>query len=196
MNSRSTYTPYTYLIGWSDLNLWYYGSRYAKESKCLYETGCHPNDFWVTYHTSSDYVEEARKIHGEPDVRKIRKTFATAEETRRWEKKVLKKLPLGDGSPWLNVNRGSGPEQTEGVKRKIGEAMKGKTPWNAGKKTGPPSEETKRKMSKSQKGRKHTEEHRRRISEAKKGNKWWNNGEEQKLKKTCPGPGWVQGMIR
>lgn len=40
------YTPYTYLIGWSKHNIWYYGKRTAKN--------CHPNDFWVTYFTSSN----------------------------------------------------------------------------------------------------------------------------------------------
>jgi len=232
------------------LNIWYYGVRYAKVKNCLYETGCHPDDFWVSYHTSSDRVQELREAHGEPDVLKIRKTFATAEEATAWETRVLERLPLGDDSPWLNVNRAGTPIMTKEIrlkisesikgtkrsaetrrkmsearkgrkhsaeaKRKMGEARKGKIPWIKGKKH---TEETKRKISKANKGTKHTEETRRKMSEAKKGNTamkgkkhseetkrrmreagkgrtWWNNGEKQTLNKTCPGPGWVQGMMR
>jgi hypothetical protein len=42
-------TPYTYLIGWSHLNKWYYGRRTAK--------GCHPSELWVKYFTSSKSVK-------------------------------------------------------------------------------------------------------------------------------------------
>jgi len=37
--------PYTYLIGWSNLNTWYYGRRTSKN--------CHPSDLWQKYFTSS-----------------------------------------------------------------------------------------------------------------------------------------------
>lgn len=33
------YTPYTYLIGWSKQNKFYYGRRTAKN--------CHPKEFWI-----------------------------------------------------------------------------------------------------------------------------------------------------
>ncbi len=59
--------PYTYLIGWSKLNKWYYGCRCAQH--------CHPNDLWIKYFTSSLYVRQFRKLHGEPDVIKVRKIF-------------------------------------------------------------------------------------------------------------------------
>ena len=42
--------PYTYIIGWSSLNKWYYGVRYAKN--------CKPEDLWKTYFTSSKHVKE------------------------------------------------------------------------------------------------------------------------------------------
>lgn len=54
------YQPFTYLIGWSKLDRWYIGSRYAKKA-------C-PDDLWSTYFTSSQYVTAFRYVHGEPDV--------------------------------------------------------------------------------------------------------------------------------
>lgn len=49
----NNHLTYTYLIGWSNHNKWYYGRRTAKN--------CHPNEFWKTYFTSSKYVKEFRK---------------------------------------------------------------------------------------------------------------------------------------
>ena len=46
-------TPYTYLIGWSNLNKFYYGVRYGK--------GCHPSDLWVKYFGSRN-AEVKQKI--------------------------------------------------------------------------------------------------------------------------------------
>ena len=210
MNSnKSIYTPYTYLVGWSHLNLWYYGARYAKVTNCLYETGCHPDDFWVTYHTSSDRVQELREAHGEPDVLKVRKTFATAEEAIVWETRVIGKLPLGDDSPWLNLNRAGTPVMTKEIRLKISEANKGKTysaeakrkmseakKGNTIRKGKTHSAEAKRKMSEAHKGKTHSAETRRKMSEAGKGRKWWNNGEQNTMARACPGSGWVQGMMR
>jgi len=96
------YTPYTYLIGWSKLNKWYYGVRFAKKSACLYETGCHPDDFWKTYFTSSKAVESFKEDNGEPDIVEIRKQFKTANEARDWEMRVLLKLDVKNNDDWLN----------------------------------------------------------------------------------------------
>ena len=89
-------TPYTYLIGWSKHNIWYYGVRYAK--------GCHPTDLWITYFTSSDEVARYRDSHGDPDIREIRREFMESEVTkaRRWEKRVLKLLKVVQRSDFLN----------------------------------------------------------------------------------------------
>lgn len=59
-----------------------------------------------------------------------------------------------------------GRNHSEETKRKIGEANKGKLPWNTGKKL---SEAIKKKISESKKGEKRSEEQRKRISESKKG---------------------------
>ena len=69
-----TNIPYTYLIGWSKLNKYYYGVRYAKN--------CHPSDLWTKYFTSSKYVKQFREENGEPDIIEIRKTFSNIKEIK------------------------------------------------------------------------------------------------------------------
>lgn len=95
----SQYLPYTYLIGWSKLNKWYYGSRYAK--------GCHPSDLWVKYFTSSKYVKQFRKEFGEPDVIEIRKTFQLREKAVLWEHKVLSRMGVIYSDKWINKSNGN-----------------------------------------------------------------------------------------
>lgn len=87
---------YTYLIGWSKHNKFYYGVRYAKN--------CHPNDLWKTYFTSSKYVAEFRKEHGEPDIIQIRKTFNDPKFARIWEHKVIKRSNIIRKSNFLNLH--------------------------------------------------------------------------------------------
>jgi hypothetical protein len=86
--------PYTYLIGWSKHNVWYYGVRYSKK--------CHPSDLWVTYYTSSKYVREYRLVHGEPDVVGVRKTFANRERAVLWEERVIRRMKMLSDERWLN----------------------------------------------------------------------------------------------
>lgn len=59
--------PFTYLIGWSALDKWYIGARWAD--------GCAPSDLWSTYFTSSKYVAALRERHGEPDIIEIDQVF-------------------------------------------------------------------------------------------------------------------------
>ena len=85
---------YTYLIGWSKLNTYYYGVKYGKDSN--------PLNFWKTYFTSSKAVADFRKLNGEPDLLQIRKTFECAESARLWEHRVLKRMRVVYKSEWLN----------------------------------------------------------------------------------------------
>lgn len=89
------YTPYTYLIGWSEHQIYYYGVRFAKK--------CHPTDLWKTYYTSSKYVKAFRKEHGEPDIIQIRKKFRCPEKAKLWEGAVLKKMNVKNRQDFLNV---------------------------------------------------------------------------------------------
>lgn len=91
-------TPYTYLIGWSKLNKWYYGRRT--------KVNCHPDDFWKKYFTSSKYVKNFRKEHGEPDVIQIRKIFNNINDCVLWEEKFLNKINAKCNDNWLNKSNG------------------------------------------------------------------------------------------
>jgi hypothetical protein len=86
--------PYTYLIGWTKYDIWYYGVRFAKN--------CCPDELWVTYFTSSKYVKAFRKERGEPDIIQIRKIFDDAKSAYLWETKVLKRLKVTNSDRWLN----------------------------------------------------------------------------------------------
>lgn len=86
--------PYTYLIGWPEYNLWYYGVRYAN--------GCCPTDLWNPYTTSSKHVADTVKQYGIPPVRLIRKTFKDPLSARVWESRVLKRMNVVKDFRWLN----------------------------------------------------------------------------------------------
>lgn len=108
---------YTYLIGWSQQNKWYYGVRYAK--------GCKPSELWRTYFTSSQYVTLFRKRFGEPDIIQIRKTFTCKNKAILWENKVLKRMNVICDEKWLN--RTNNLAIRNGNNRVYGD------PWNKGK---------------------------------------------------------------
>jgi len=125
MKQNIIYTPYCYFIGWSKENKFYYGSRHAKKHKCLYECGCHPDEFWVTYFTTSDYVSEMREKYGDPDIIQIRKTFDNSEAAILWENKVLRRLDAIYKSHWLNKHNGKALYHDAEVRAKQSKALKG-----------------------------------------------------------------------
>jgi len=139
------YQPYTYLIGWSSHNKWYYGVRFAKN--------CHPSDLWKTYFTSSNHVKSLRKQIGEPDVIQIRKTFLSSEKARLWENKLLKRMNIVEDHKWLNKtdNCSISPESSAIGSRR------------------PKSQETKQKMAIAQKGKRHLEQTKEKISLSNRG---------------------------
>ena len=89
--------PYTYLVGWSEINLYYYGVKYGANAN--------PDTFWKNYFTSSKDVAEYRKIHGEPDVIQVRQIFSNPQDAIDWEIKVLTRV-LSENNPnrdkWIN----------------------------------------------------------------------------------------------
>lgn len=104
--------PYTYLIGWTKQNKWYYGVRYAKL--------CYPGDLWVKYFTSSNIVKQFRIEYGEPDVIEIRKTFNDSKSAKLWEEKVLKRLRVVQSDNWMNKNDKHAPPALFGHTHNIG----------------------------------------------------------------------------
>ena len=126
------YIPYTYLIGWTKYNKFYYGRRTAK--------GCNPSEFWIKYFTSSKYVKDFRMKYGEPDIIEIRKTFPdNPSACKLWESKFLDRVDAQHNPKFLNEKNSDHKWDTTGT-----------IPWNKDK---PCLEETKRKISSKLKGR-------------------------------------------
>jgi len=99
MSSNSIYTiPYTYLIGWSSLDLYYYGRRTAQ--------GCNPSDLFESYFTSSKSVKAYIEQYGAPDVILVRQTFDDPVDCARWECKVLRRLDVKNHKQMLNKVNG------------------------------------------------------------------------------------------
>lgn len=97
------YVPYTYLIGWSSHQVYYYGTEYGSNTKVA-----NPNNLWKTYFTSSKRVASFREKYGEPDIIQVRKTFERKEEAVNWEHKVLKRLKVKTNPMFLNCTSGDG----------------------------------------------------------------------------------------
>lgn len=133
---------YTYLIGWTSSDRWYYGVRYAY--------GCDPSDLWVTYFTSSNFVKRQRQLYGDPDVIQIRRVFGNnSKMAKLWEERVLRRVKVLDDPKWLNRsnnnsfrgvdgpwNRGLTKDTCPSVKMasiKISQQRKTRTDWKTGK---------------------------------------------------------------
>jgi hypothetical protein len=102
---------YTYLIGWSKTNKWYYGVRYAEKST--------NDDLWKTYFTSSDYVKRYREEFGEPDVIEIRRVFNDPKIAIRCEDRVIRKLRLHENDDFLNKSYSGSIFYDQEVREKI-----------------------------------------------------------------------------
>ena len=92
------YTPFTYIIGWSQHKKFYYGAKYAQ--------GCQPKDLWESYFTSSEYVKEFREENGEPDIIKIHRTFSDANSCVLFENLYLTKIDAKNHPLFLNESNG------------------------------------------------------------------------------------------
>lgn len=93
------FIPYTYLIGWKEHDIWYYGSKYGKNAN---PTLLFNFKSTKPYLTSSKYVNEFRYKFGEPDVVEVRKIFTSREECIEWEHKVLRRIKAVKSNKWLN----------------------------------------------------------------------------------------------
>jgi hypothetical protein len=134
----------------------------------LYESGCHPDELWKTYFTSSKHVADFRKKYGEPDIIQIRRTFLNADDCCKWEARVITRLKLCSNSKWLN--RGAGGFYVT-TKPKSEEHKSKLSAWQSGIKRGKPSEETIKKISDSTKGLKRSALTCEKISKASLGKK-------------------------
>ena len=153
--------PYTYLIGWSVQQKYYYGVRYAVD--------CNPADLWVKYFTSSPTVKAMRLIYGEPDVRQIRKIFIDKQSARLWETKVLRRMKVIRREEFLNKNDAPAPPinnriMLDSTKEKISLSNKGKPKSKEHKQK---IKEARAKQVNTRKGQKHTESAKQKIKEAR-----------------------------
>lgn len=160
------YTPYTYLLTWTTQNKHYYGVRYSKKNKISGYDGCHPDDLFVTYFTSSKHVKEFITKFGLPDKVEIRRTFIDSKAAVEWERKVLRRLNVRDKSIWLNRSNGTGRQTPCGIKHP-----------NYGKNT---SDVTKQKISKKLLGREMPDATKQKISQSNKGKKKPPRSEQHK----------------
>jgi hypothetical protein len=170
----NTGMPYTYLIGWSNINKWYYGVRFAKN--------CNPDDLWVKYFTSSKQVKMYREEYGEPNIIQIRKTFNSTSLARNWETRVIKKINAVLDESWLNktdntdkfFHEGLRGEQTQEHRNKLSQAKIGNSN-RRGKKFSPEAIE-KLKLARNNRtdlpflGKKHSEEAKEKMSLARLNN--------------------------
>lgn len=181
------HTPYTYRIQCIPTGEYYYGVRYAN--------GCHPNDLWVKYFTSSKDIHYLIKQHGKDAfICEIRKTFESIEAAIKWETRVNRHTI--NFVNYLNQNNGhrfSAISSSKGGTR-CAELYKGSSWWNNGQKN---------RRSHTCPGVEWVHGYIRNLPKSitkplrVKGEKqhWWNNGVDNILSVECPGIEWSTGMI-
>ena len=154
--------PYTYLVKFKPTGKVYYGSRcqnYTKFNRTPAE------DFWNHYTTSSENINNLIDEHGKDAFEyEIRRTFNSVEDMADWETRVLtRSRVLERQDRWMNGNVAGYKIVTEAGAKKISETHKDR----------PKSEEHKKNLSLSQKGKPknyiQTTEHRQLNSEANSG---------------------------
>jgi hypothetical protein len=149
--------PYTYLIKHRPSGKVYYGFRAANKVDP-------EDDLWKHYFTSSPGVQKLIEETGADsfDI-EIRRVFETKEQAVAWETRVLTRCKVLHDDRWINQNVAGYIVPTEESRKKISDFHKDK----------PKSDEHKRRLSESQKGKSknyvQTEEHKRKNSIANSG---------------------------
>lgn len=109
---------YTYLIGWTDLDQYYYGVRWANYKNP-------EDDLWKEYFTSSRIVAETVKKHGDPDIIEIDQIFENKTKAIAYEDKYLREVhKSGHWDKFLNQKFGNAFILTEEMISKANQKRK------------------------------------------------------------------------
>lgn len=190
------YIPYTYLIGWSKQQIYYYGVRFANNDNDV----ANPEDFWVSYFTSSKHVKFFREKYGEPDIVQIRKTFNNREQARLWEHTVLRRMNVVQREDFLNKSDSISIPSQKGIRKPPGH-QKGERNSMYGKKR-PDTSEYNRTRTNPLFGKSRPEHSQKMKGKnnpmfgISKGLLFWNNGVSTIRSKECPGLGWSRGRVK
>lgn len=199
--------PYFYKIQEISTGKYYVGCQWGKNSN--------PENFWVQYFTSSNYIKKQPKenfkiikVVARPDARQyearyLKKAFGILGKERFFQLLLNKHcIDFGIVDPEIIEKRG----------KLIAESTKGMKFWTKGSEMTRsfecPGEGWVRGMSESRnenlrkarigvpsgaKGKKYTEE--QKAAKRARGLKFWNNGIEHRLVSEQPGPDWKLGML-
>lgn len=172
-------SPYTYYLYHKPTNKSYYGAQWGKNVS--------PNNFWVTYFTSSKIVKNLIDEYGTNSFEfKIRKIFDTPEKAMIWEQKVIRRMNMVNNDNWLNqaqvINNHCSMSFNQHIRDKISKTLTGRrrdpasTKLSADKNRGKQrTSEQKIKMSNLQKlasgygPKKHTNKSKKKMSQSLKG---------------------------
>lgn len=112
---------FTYLLGWTIFNKFYYGVRY--------KDGVTPDSLGTTYFSSSRYVKKFIDENGLPDIMQVRKMFTCKVKARKWEDVVIRRMGIVYDERWLNKsnpNSFRGVIMDDDIKKRISEVNKGR----------------------------------------------------------------------
>lgn len=96
---------FVYLVGWSEFDRWYIGSRYGRHS--------HPSQLWVSYFTSSTAVKKFRFLHGEPDVITIIRCHKDKTSALKHEHRLLTYFDVVFNPRFLNAGIAQYPKRVK-----------------------------------------------------------------------------------
>ncbi|MFI8666882.1 hypothetical protein ACIGGE_10645 [Qipengyuania sp. NPDC077410] len=113
---RNESCPFVYLLGWPDLNQFYIGVRFGK--------GCHPDDLWTRYFSSSYRVHEIAQEYGPPPVRDIIGIYSSEAEAREAEKTLLRENKVHRLSNFVNLTTGGPAPMTDEQRANHSKALK------------------------------------------------------------------------
>lgn len=142
MKELNKVKPYTYVVKHKATGKKYYGSRCQNFTKFNRTPA---DDFWKHYTTSSDNINGIIEQEGKDAFDyEIRRTFDTVEEMANWETRVLTRSRVLERQDiWMNGNIAGKKILTDAGAKKISDTHKDK----------PKTEEHKKNLSASQKGK-------------------------------------------